>query len=78
VVAWLRELDEEHPFVLTDCWLDYVGGYFVEALSAEAAAKWAPKMVAFCPDLVDGDAVESADDFAAQLEGSEEFGFWWD
>ena len=78
VIAWLRELDSEHPFVLTDCWLDYVGGYFVEPLSAEAAVKWAPKMVEFCPDLVDGDEIESAADFAEQLTGSEEFGFWWD
>ena len=78
VVAWLRELDADDPFVLTDCWLDYVGGRFMQPLSAEGAAKWGPKMVAFCPDLVDGDVVESADDLAAQLKGTEEFGFWWD
>jgi ankyrin repeat protein len=75
IIAWLRELEKTHPFVLTECGFDFLAGRFVSPVAD--ARGLAQRMLAFCPDLADerGNSVEAV---AAQLESSREFYFWWD
>jgi ankyrin repeat protein len=76
VIAWLREMEKENPFVLTACKHDYVAGKFM--CPPRAAAALAERLCEFCPDLIDGDIIESPDQVAAELERTHEFGLWWD
>jgi hypothetical protein len=71
IIAWLRDLDKENPFDLTECWLDYLGGKFLEPL--QNVERWAEKMLQFCPDID-----MSSQSLAKELEATRRFGFWWD
>jgi hypothetical protein len=76
IIAWLRRLEKTHPFILTHASLDSLGGEFVRPV-ADAGAL-ARKMVKFCPDLIDGETIESVADIARLLEDRQDFYFWWD
>jgi hypothetical protein len=71
IITWLLDLDRENPFVLTECWFDYLGGKFLQPV--KNTAHWADKMLEFCPDL--GMSPQS---LAKELEANQRFGFWWD
>lgn len=74
VIAWLRELDRENPFVLTGAGLDYLEGYFVSApRDTQALAR---KMYEFCPDIVD-QGVGDVGALAGELATGKLY-FWWD
>lgn len=74
--AWLRTLAKDHPFVLTDCAHDAVGGRFLRPVhDARALAK---RMATFCPDLIDGEEIASPAGIAKWLEDTQSFYFWWD
>jgi ankyrin repeat protein len=76
IIAWLREMAEENPFVLTGCGHDVVAGQFVRPVVN--APKLARRMCQFCPDLIDGEFVTSPAGVAAALRESQQFHFWWD
>ena len=75
IIAWLLEMENTNPFILTGCGSDFLLGRFLGTV--RQADEWAEKMVAFCPDLDDGtpDAVRR---LAVELEQSGWFAFWWD
>jgi hypothetical protein len=70
IITWLFELDRENPFVLTECWFDYLGGKFHQRV--QNTDHWAEKMLEFCPDL--GTSPQAV---ARELEANQAFGFWW-
>jgi hypothetical protein len=70
VVAWMRDLEREQPYVLTGIGWDFLDGRFTGAV--REPEELAERMVAFCSDLEDPEAV------AARLRESGRFGFWWD
>jgi hypothetical protein len=76
VIAWLRELEKTHPFVLTACGHDFLTVRLLEPITD--AAPLAKRMVDFCPDLLDGDLIDSPEVLARELAASQELCFWWD
>jgi Domain of unknown function (DUF4253) len=74
VIAWLRELQQEQPFILTGIGFDYMEGHFTSPLKdPEAIAK---RMYEFCPDIVD-QGTGSVSDLARELRNGNIY-FWWD
>lgn len=71
IVVWLRAMDAENPFELTECGHDRVAGAFSGPVVN--ALPLAERMLRFCPEL-SGPAAELAE----ELEQSRRFGFWWD
>jgi ankyrin repeat protein len=76
VIAWLREMEKKNPFVLTACSHAYVAGKFTGP--PRGAGALAERLCAFCPDLIDGDVIDSPAQVAGELERTHEFGLWWD
>lgn len=70
IVAWMRDLEREQPYVLTGIGWDFLDGRFTGAV--KEPEELAERMVEFCSDLEDPKAV------AVQLRKSGRFGFWWD
>jgi ankyrin repeat protein len=75
VAAWLRELAEEQPFVMTGAGFDFLRGHFVKPV--KNAATLAKRMYAFCPDIVD-QGVGDVKELAAELKRTGKLFFWWD
>ena len=69
VIAWLRELEKTHPFVLTACGHDFLTVRLLVPITD--AAPLAKRMVDFCPDLLDGDLLDSPEVLAQELAGSQ-------
>ena len=71
LIVWLRDMERDNPFELTECGFDQLAGVFsgpvVDALPL------AERMMRLCPELT-GPAEALAD----ELRQSREFGFWWD
>jgi hypothetical protein len=75
IVAWLRALERDHPFVLTGMGFDWVEGRFRSAIAdADTLAR---RFYAFCPDVVDQGA-ETVDALAQELGESQRLYCWWD
>lgn len=75
IVAWLKALERDHPFVLTGMGFDWVEGRFRSAIGdADALAR---RFYAFCPDVVD-QGTETVDALAQDLEESQRLYCWWD
>jgi len=75
IVAWLRALEREHPFVLTGMGFDWVEGRFYSAIGdLDALAR---RFYAFCPDVVD-QGTETVDSLARDLGESQRLYCWWD
>ncbi len=74
VIAWLKQLETTHPFVLTGIGFDFLEGYFTGPVSD--AGTLAKKMYKFCPDIVD-QGVGSVDGLAKELKKRKLY-FWWD
>lgn len=75
IVAWLRQLEKEQPFVLTGVGFDFLKGKFTSKLLKPAAL--AERMYKFCPDIVDQGA-GTVKELTAELRRTQEFFFWWD
>jgi hypothetical protein len=74
VIAWMKELHQEQPFILTGIGYDYMEGHFINSpKDPEALAK---RMYQFCPDIVD-QGTESISALASELEKGSLY-FWWD
>ena len=75
IVAWLRALERDHPFVLTGIGFDWVEGRFRSAIGD--AAVLAQRFYAFCPDIVD-QGTETVEALARELAESQRLYCWWD
>jgi hypothetical protein len=74
VIAWMKELEQEQPYVLTGIGFDYMEGRFTApAKDPDALAQ---RMYQFCPDIVD-QGVETVDKLANELRKGALY-FWWD
>jgi hypothetical protein len=71
IVLWLRSMEQENPFELTECGFDRVGGVFSGPVIN--ALPLAERMLRFCPELT-GPATDLAD----ELMQTRQFFFWWD
>jgi hypothetical protein len=75
VIAWLRTLESDHPFVLTGIGFDWVEGHFRSAVrDADALAR---RFYAFCPDVVE-QGTGTVDALARELIESQRLYCWWD
>lgn len=71
IVAWLRETQQENPFVLTGVGHDFVEGRFVGKVKKPATL--ARRMAALCPDFD-----EEVAWLAADLKDQGKLFLWWD
>lgn len=76
IIRWLQAMEKDNPFALSACGHDFLAGRFTKPLTK--VAELAERMCAFCPDLIDGDMIDSPAQVAEQLNESGEFFFWWD
>jgi uncharacterized protein DUF4253 len=75
IVAWLRTLERDHPFVLTGMGFDWVEGRFdSQTGDADALAR---RFHAFCPDVVE-QGTETVEALARELVESHRLYCWWD
>src|SRR5262249_10032057 len=49
VIAWMKELEQDQPFILTEIGFDYMAGMFTSPVKDAGAL--AKKMYQFCPDI---------------------------
>lgn len=75
IIAWLREMDKENPFVLRYCSHEMVGGDFLKAL--KGVKKVAEKIVEICPNVLDED-METVQALANAIKKQKSFLVWWD
>jgi len=75
IIQLLTEMEEEHPFTLSDCMHNAVGGRFTKAIAEPH--QLASFLYSFCPDLADGEIVCDEDDIAKELEKNQRFYLWW-
>ena len=74
VIAWMKELEQEHPFVLTGIGFDTLEGFFTAPVAnPDSLAKL---MYQFCPDIVD-QGTETLGALASELRKGNLY-FWWD
>jgi len=74
IIQWMKQLEQEQPYVLTGIGTDYMEGYFTTPVrDARGLAK---RMYSFCPDIVD-QGVETVDRLAKELQKGKLY-FWWD
>lgn len=74
IIAWLKNLEAEQPFVLLGIGHDFVSGKFLKPVKKAAAL--AKSIHKFCPDVVEGP--EEVPALADQLKQSRSFTLWWD
>ncbi len=75
IVAWLRALERDQPFVLTGIDFDWLEGRFTFAIRDPAGL--ARRFYAFCPDIVD-QGTGTVEALVTQLEQSQRLYCWWD
>jgi hypothetical protein len=75
IVAWLRALGRDHPFILTGIGFDWLEGRFRSAIPDAGAL--ARRFYAFCPDIVD-QGTETVEALARELAESQRLYCWWD
>jgi hypothetical protein len=75
VIAKLRELERDAPFVLTGIGYDHVEGRFLSPLSDPEAM--AERLYALCPDIVD-QGTGSVRELAIEIGRLNTFFCWWD
>lgn len=75
IIERLREIDEEHPFELTSCMHNAVGGKF--KVPVDDAKELARTLFDFCKDIVDGELIADTDDLAKEIERTRSFYLWW-
>lgn len=75
VIAWFRQLDRDHPFVLNECTFDTVDITFLEPAADPAAL--ARRMFRFCGDMVH-QGVGSLAALEEVVRAHRRAHFWWD
>ena len=76
VIAWLRKLERDAPFVLTGIGYDHVEGRFLQPVGPHADAI-AKRLNGFCPDVVD-QGTGSIKELANEIGRLNTFFCWWD
>ena len=76
LIAWLMRLESDHPFIMTEAGLDYVGGKFPGSIAKPALL--ARQMFAFCPDIVDRGVGTVANLERELAKPSPPLYLWWD
>ena len=76
VVAWLRELNRDAPFILTGIGYDHVEGRFLQPIGAKADSI-AVRVHKFCPDVVD-QGTGSVRELGNEIGRLNTFFCWWD
>jgi hypothetical protein len=74
VIGWMKEMEQEQPFILTGIGFDYMEGHFTSPV--RDARSMADRMYVFCPDIVD-QGVGDLNKLAAELKSGKVY-FWWD
>jgi hypothetical protein len=74
VIAWMKELQQEQPFILTGIGFDYMEGHFTSPV--KDPQELAKRMYQFCPDIVD-QGVGDMSKLALELQKGNLY-FWWD
>jgi hypothetical protein len=74
VIAWLKDLEVDQPFVLTGIGFDYLEGHFTSKVKNPNAV--ARRMYEFCPDIVH-QGVNSVGNLAKEVRKDTLY-FWWD
>jgi hypothetical protein len=74
VIAWMKDMEKDHAYVLTGIGFDYMEGHLT--LPVKDAKNLAERMYEFCPDIVD-QGVGDKDKLVAELEKGKLY-FWWD
>jgi hypothetical protein len=74
VIAWMKELEQEQPYVLTGIGFDYMEGHFTGPVKDPQGL--AKRMYQFCPDIVD-QGVGDVSKLAKELQKGSLY-FWWD
>jgi hypothetical protein len=74
VIAWMKDLEREQPFILTGIGFDYLEGYFTTPVKDPKGL--AQRMYEFCPDIVD-QGVGTVSKLARELRDGSLY-FWWD
>ena len=75
IIAWLRALERDEPFILTGMGFDWVEGRFLsEVRDADALAR---RFYKFCPDIVE-QGTETVEVLARELRESQRIYCWWD
>ncbi len=77
IVAWLRSLERDHPFVLTGIGFDWLAGRFIAEIPDAGAAELARRFHAFCPDIVE-QGTGSIVALARELRTTRQLYCWWD
>ena len=72
LITWLRALEKTHPWRLTECGFDFLGGRFTEPV--KDAKELAERLVKFCPDML----ADDPRDVLAELQTTGRFFCWWD
>ena len=75
VIAWLRELERDAPFVLTGIGFDHVEARFTGRVADPHAM--AARLYKFCPDIVH-QGTGSVTELASELRRLNTFFCWWD
>ena len=76
IIAWLRELERDAPFVLTGIGYDHVEGRFLGPIGPQAEAI-AERLNRFCPDVVH-QGTGSVRELANEIGRLNTFFCWWD
>jgi hypothetical protein len=74
VIAWMKDLEKDQPFVLTGIGFDYMEGHLTAPV--KDAQDLARRMYEFTPDIVD-QGVGTVDKLADELAKGTLY-FWWD
>ena len=74
VIAWMKELEQEQPFVLTGIGLDFMEGRFIAPV--KGPRQLARRVYQFCPDIVD-QGVGTGSSLAGELRKGR-LCLWWD
>jgi hypothetical protein len=74
LIAWLRELEKDQPFVITGIGADFIDGNFTTPLKDPASI--VKRINAICPD----DSLSAAETAAQvdQLRATNRLYLWWD
>jgi hypothetical protein len=75
VIRWMNRLNNDQPFFLTGCGMDFMSGRFCAKIKDPNAM--AKRMYKFCPDIVD-QGTETEKNLGDELGKNNEFFFWWD
>lgn len=75
LIKWLKALEKDQPFIITEAGLDFLAGKFTTPVKDPKAL--AERMYKVCPDIVD-QGTETVEALAQGFKDSPTFFMWWD